>query len=432
MFLGESIMNNSAKLNVGVKFILAVVLCLPFEACPAVVCKKYVFVCACDDAYVTPTAVMIRSLMETNLYPKAVVILLCGVKFENRQRLEAMADDVTAICGINLCDEIWKTMLSFDEQPIDLMESVKGVGEGRLDGVSFINSQSGTNSYKSMINLRFFLPEIFASRLLPEELWGIDCFLWLDSDLIVRKNLSWLWGIAVMHSYQRMFGADLNYDPSDLNCRGNCLRPIELPCVVDGVLRISGGVVLWRIKPIIEDCRVIHKNVFANTISRMGHPFRFDREVYTFVDGDCVCDEKYSFSTEEHVFTVYSQETLRRLNPGALFCVLPFSCNMAKVECLPLFDGKADFIAIFHWDSMIKPWKSRSLSSKIYGMSGKSIGLWRRQVMAWRDIARRLRFTSDVDVGRGEVIFMLKAKVGAQKGTAGGLESAKGRRRRAK
>ncbi|MDR0740207.1 MAG: hypothetical protein LBF34_00660 [Puniceicoccales bacterium] len=75
--------------------------------------------------------------------------------------------------------------------------------------MGFDTQQDGGDMYKFMVNLRFFLPEIFASKLLPEDLIDIDYFLWLDSDLLVPKKIFSIWRIAREYPHQRMFGANL-------------------------------------------------------------------------------------------------------------------------------------------------------------------------------------------------------------------------------
>jgi lipopolysaccharide biosynthesis glycosyltransferase len=184
------------------------------------------------------------------------------------QKLRDMGEELTTIYVVDLCDKQGKTMPTFSGQSIDLIESIKKVGKGlrpetgELDGVTFKAQQKGGDLYKFMVNLRFFLPEIFASELLPETLRDIDYFLWLDSDLLVYKNLSDLWGIAREHPHQQMFGANLLYGGANLGHNPDRIGLREVYGIGLG-FAISGGVVLWNVRQIIKDCLQINKNVFV-------------------------------------------------------------------------------------------------------------------------------------------------------------------------
>jgi hypothetical protein len=105
-----------------------------------------------------------------------------------------------------------------------------------------------------MANVRCFLGEIFVSGFLSSHLRDCDYFLWLNSDLLVYKDLSDIWRIGWEHHRQRMFGAHLNHPVNDLNCLA-IRKTHETDEVKDGICRISGGVVLWNIRTIIKDCR---------------------------------------------------------------------------------------------------------------------------------------------------------------------------------
>jgi hypothetical protein len=162
--------------------------------------------------------------------------------------------------------------------------------------------------------------------------------------LLVYKDLSDLWRIAWEHRHQRMFGANLYHPVNDPNCL-EIRETSETDKVKNGICRISGGVVLWNIKQIIEDCRRIGRNVFAHTIFLMNTTLRLPDSNYPYV-----------FSSEEEVFTVYSYGTLQAIAPDTLFCFVPFSYNMAKLVLLQHFINISNDISIFHWDTMFKPW----------------------------------------------------------------------------
>jgi lipopolysaccharide biosynthesis glycosyltransferase len=263
-----------------------------------------------------------------------------------------------------------------------------------FDGVSFENKQNGTDLYRFMVNLRLLLPEIFASQLLPEALRNIDSFLWLDSDLIVYGNLSDLWTIAAAHPNQRMIGVDLHYDHSNPNYLAVAE---EVPMELEASSTISGGVVFWDIRQIIEDCRAIRRNVFADTISQIIDS-RLDEMGLSLSDGQSAAGI-YNYSTEEPVFTKYAYETLRRSAPNEPFCWFPLAYNVAKISHLPFFEGKTDDIVIFHWDSMIKPWDFRATVLRPdYLYTPQAVKLFKKQVRSWIGIAEELNCAIKVRV----------------------------------
>jgi lipopolysaccharide biosynthesis glycosyltransferase len=367
-------MKNFFKFNSSIKFILAIVLYLSFEIyftkggnekCVVPACsevypdptavpsnnesgdEKYVFVFACDEGYAGPTAVTIRSLMDTNRYMKTILILAYKVTLESAQKLKAMADTWTTIHVIDLCDRQWKAMPNFHGESIDLIESIKKVGEGsspgmgELDGVEFLNEQPDRELYRFMVNLRFFLPEIFASRFLPEDLWGIDYFLWLDSDLLVHNDLSKLWEIARKHLCQGMFGANL--------VQNLCYARIEETSIdIKRVFVMSGGVVLWNIKQIIGNCYQVQKNVFAWIIFQKN-------TIIQRIDPDY--HGEYPLLGEEEIFTMYIYEFLRNnAQKDERVRIFPIEYNVAWRGFWTFFVDRPEDISIFHWDGMPKPW----------------------------------------------------------------------------
>ncbi|MDR1366978.1 MAG: hypothetical protein LBJ13_03695 [Puniceicoccales bacterium] len=339
-------MKKKLKCIVFVEFLLAIVLCFSPKAYSAADCSGRVFVLACDNNYGGPTAVAIQSLKESNSSEKRVVVFAYRVDQETVQKLEGLGDKTTSIHVVDLLDARWRTMPTFDGREIDLIDSARAIGEGRWGDAVFQNLQCGGDLYKFMINLRFFLPEIFASGLLPKDLQGIESFVWLDSDLIVHKDVSDLWEIGGSHPGQRMFGANLCQDPSNPNgCQ------VEYFDGIGGRCLISGGVVLWHIRSIIEDCRLIRQNVFLDTIIHMRTRLGGSLSSLYF-DG-----ELFRFDGEELVFTVYSFYTLRSNSPGASICVLPVAYNVSNAALLSPFVSRPNDIWIFHWDSMEKPWK---------------------------------------------------------------------------
>ncbi|MDR0740206.1 MAG: hypothetical protein LBF34_00655 [Puniceicoccales bacterium] len=115
----------------------------------------------------------------------------------------------------------------------------------------------------------------------------------------------------------------------------------------------SGGVLLWDIKRIIEDCCRIGKNVFAQTISQMDVIINSVFQAMGF-DGGL---GPYVFGSEEEVFTAYSYEVLKNNAPNTPLCILPSEYNVVYFW---LFVDKPSSVFIIHWDSMDKPWASNS------------------------------------------------------------------------
>jgi hypothetical protein len=127
--------------------------------------------------------------MESNPYRKHVVVLAYCVDPENVRKLEGLGDETTSIYVVDLSDARWQAVPTFDSQKIGLILSPRTIGKGQCGDVVFQNLQCGGFLQKLMINLRFFLREIFASGLLPRDLQGIEYFADLDSDLIVLKDV---------------------------------------------------------------------------------------------------------------------------------------------------------------------------------------------------------------------------------------------------
>jgi hypothetical protein len=393
-------MKNTLKFNVGVRLVLAIVLCLSTKA-HASAASDRVFVLACDEYYAGPTAAAIQSLKENNPFKKKVVTFTRGLKPESRDKLERMANSATSIFVIDLDEERWKNMPTFGGGTIDLIASIKGIGKGHWGDVTFKNEQDGSDIYKFWINLRFFFPEIFASGFLPEELGNIDSFLWLDSDLIVLKGLSELFKICEEHPNQLMIGANLR-DPSGFDSilgsgqkvsKADMSRAIFRQCVGiydSNTYIISGGVVFWRIKKIIEDCNSIGKNVFQKAFFELNNmAYKWEKTHYTY-------------SSEEFIFTHYSyksffwkdiseediseedtpeedtpeedisEENTPEEDTSEQLYFVSSLFNMANPELLQEGHVKEEDVAIFHWDSLKKPWdaKKRTMTFFLKNDSG--------------------------------------------------------------
>jgi lipopolysaccharide biosynthesis glycosyltransferase len=303
-------------------------------------------------------------------------------------KLVAMADDATAIYVVNLCDEQWKNMPTFGGETIDLLASITDIGQGQWGDVRFNNTQDADEGYKFMINLRLFFPDIFASGLLPEELRAVDFFLWLDSDLIVYRDLLRLFTIGEERPNQRMFGSNIDHDRDDSNYQ-------EIEIANNGT--ISGGVVLWNMKQIIADCGQIGENVFKQTIKQAIMPESFSYDYFFDEDKRIIMSESFSYvyGSEEDVFTEYIFGNLQDSqsidsNP----CFLPYSYNVTNIDLLLLhFADQTDSISIFHWDSMAKPWKDDAKGSETdeSGAEDSEKALFRQQIRSWKEIAANVR-----------------------------------------
>jgi hypothetical protein len=370
-------MKNTLKFDVGVRLMLAIVLCLSTKAHASTGDgKARVFVFACDEFYTGPTATAIQSLQENNPYEKKVAILTRGVTLESREKLEQMKDDVTSIFVIDLDEKRWEAMPAFEGGTIDLIASVEKIGEGQWGDVVFRNEQNGNKTYKFWVNLRFFFPEIWASGFLPEELRGIDSFLLLDSDLIVLKDLSNLFEICKKYPHQPMISANLlnegqcPEDPTGFDSHfGSCqkVNKADMSAVIrcqcagsydpDSYL-ISGGVVFWRVKKIIKKCEQIEKNVFQNAFSELK---AITNEVLLETDepeGEST-PVAYRFFSEEYIFTHFSQKFLFEEYPEEQFVFLSPLFNMASPGLLRKGNVTIEDIFIFHWDTLPKPWAKK-------------------------------------------------------------------------
>jgi hypothetical protein len=253
-----------------------------------------------------------------------------------------------------------------------------------MGGIEFGNDQSGNTLYKFMINLRLFFPDIWASGLLPEELLHIVYLLWLDSDLTIHKNVFNLFEICKSRPNQPMFGANLLYHknphpPKQRLITFNEMEEVELIPNKDfndyeyggnHKFIISGGIVLWNIKTIVNDCRSIEKNVFARTIKE---------------------DLNLIYSTEERVFTEYSARFLVEKNnyPGTLqYAILPIAYNVVPDVVMDFFEHSQHLpeedIVIFHWDGIRKPWELTRIDERSDFIA--------QQDARWQEIAATTEF----------------------------------------
>jgi hypothetical protein len=152
--------------------------------------------------------------------------------------------------------------------------------------------------------------------------------------LLVYKDLSDIWRIGWEHHRQRRFGANLNHPVNDLNCLA--IRKIhETNEVKDGICRISGGVVSWNIRTIIEDCCWVCRNVLTYTISQMN---------------DITVTPRYTVQTNFFPKSRFLQymlvELCKPLRPRHYsVCFFPFSTRISNN------------MSIFHRDMMFRPWQ---------------------------------------------------------------------------
>ncbi|MDR2812965.1 MAG: hypothetical protein LBB05_04240 [Puniceicoccales bacterium] len=376
-------MKKVLKFNIRIRFVLAILLCSPFKTY-ASADEARVFVFACNDPYAGPTAVAIQSLKETNRYEKEIVIFLYKVEEENVLKLGNMGDEYSTIYTIDLCEEKWKTMPTFGGQTIDLVESIMQIGRGKWDEMEFLNSQYSKDTlYRFMINLRLFFPDIWASGLLPLRLSNIEYFLWLDSDIIIYKDLSNIFEMCKRRPNQPIFGANLLYsNQDDYSDQGDLYSgqdEFEDHTYSDENCCISGGVVLWNIEKIVEHCILICQNVFKKT--------NFETNSSDDDSGNEEQKAYIIYDSEEHIFTEYvSIFLVENVHPETPQGFLPIQYNVTN-DCYRYINEEDIFI--FHWDGIKKPWKDTD--------EKEDSDFIKKQNAQWKKIAARTPFYSSCE-----------------------------------
>ena len=323
------------------------------------VADTYNFVLMTDENYVIPTAVAVQSLKESRCeVDYNVIIFTKGICKSSQQALLQMQDEYVRIYLIDLLAEEWKTMPCIDGCQINLMERANEIQ---------------SKDWSELVNLRLLFPDIWASKLLPTDIRNIDTFVWLDSDLIVKKDLSYLF-VSCRATGQFIVGANLfflefggvGYVPS------NCIKSALFKQVGDGYARISGGVVFYNIREIVKCFKEKGQNewmvLFEELKSQRGENpeeevvfdefLRQQDLVYFF-------EPQYNACPDSQIRTRYLWYWSEHLRDENLKCnsfifvikngnPVAYSGTDWTIECMnELIDGNVN---IWHWDCCRKPW----------------------------------------------------------------------------
>lgn len=196
--------------------------------------------------------------------------------------------------------------------------------------IKYINASSYVEQYKKIIPehrhvsvsalLKFFLAEIFTNE---------DYLLYLDSDIIVRKNLESLFSVEIENNYAAVVKDTIYY------VNRKHLEKFD----IKNKYYFNSGVMFFNLKKMRED------NISEKLISyKLNHDSNFmDQDAFNAVIGGNV----YYLSWKYNFLPFYT----KRLNLESLSCVFDF--NFTNKNLQDIFDESI----ILHLGGPDKPWK---------------------------------------------------------------------------
>ncbi|MDR0392814.1 MAG: hypothetical protein LBH52_01105 [Puniceicoccales bacterium] len=349
-----------------IPFLLSVIIvCVPWTTLNATV-QNYVL--ATDNKYVVPTAVAVQSIKSSDPYSiHQIIIFADGVSCENVDKLQTMSDERCTIVLVDLQDPQWKSMPTIDGRQVDLMD---------------LADQIKSDKWNRLVNLRLLFPDIWYSGLLPESVQSVNSFLWLDSDLIVIKNLVPLFD-ECEHINQEIISANLYFaihGGIDWVDTRYFSPPLPDQKGKDGFARISGGVVFWKIERLVNRFVSQGSNEFLALYQERKREegknpqeevifddfLRQRKRVYFFSPRyNANPDPKLRLNFFMHWPEIPTEEDYRQRTRMGLIrnkeCVNPLAAlkDQEDIKCFnehmqALCNGD---VYIFHWDCVQKPWK---------------------------------------------------------------------------
>jgi lipopolysaccharide biosynthesis glycosyltransferase len=258
-------------------------------------------------------------------------------------------------------------MPTIDGQQIDLMDFADQIKSAR---------------WSRLVNLHLLFPDIWYSGLLPENVQNVNSFLWLDSDLIVIKNLTPLFD-ECEHINQEIISANLYFAihggigwvPTQYFS-----PPLPDQKDKDGFARVSGGVVFWKIERLVERFVSQGFNEFLTLYEErkrkerrnppdeviLGDFLKQQAYVYFFSPRyNANPDPKLRLNFFMHWPEIPTEEDYRQKTRIGLIRSKKYVNPLAALkdqEDIKCFNEHMQALCngdvyIFHWDCVQKPWK---------------------------------------------------------------------------
>jgi hypothetical protein len=333
-----------------------------------------------NAAYGLSTMVVVQSLKENSTHEggvNRVLILYDQLLLEDLQRFWQLRDEHTHIFIMDLRDERWINLLG--TTPMDRAAQMRG-------------------SHHELINLRLLFPEIFRPEILEAfDIPPLDHFLFLDSDILVVRDLAPLYRECLPIA-QPIIGANLysllgGGDPICAYLSGGVgwvdKRHVRMsPAWPKAVARISGGVVFWHMRFFREiPARYLaavrrggeEEVVFGRFLAATQERVYFFSLLYNFRPSlEEVADYVYEEILETEIDgggedgseatggAIQEEESsLTDYPPGLLAKFKEYSGELRGYAptmytprvLLTLFQIHAREVALWHWDSLKKPWE---------------------------------------------------------------------------
>ncbi|MDR0968627.1 MAG: hypothetical protein LBL99_03285 [Holosporaceae bacterium] len=316
------------------------------------------FVMTTNNSYVEPTAVAIQSLKNTSShdgFTNTIIIFVYEVSGENQEKLKKFQDDKTKICLIDLNSPKFSEIMS---------ECARIAPDG-----SYFNK---------LVCFHTFFPEIW--QLCLEEVMKIKEFIYLDSDLIILKDIRLLYQECFQEKEnQPIISANLNFfkqagSSKEYDLLGGVgaifsesLRGSPPTKPGYGMAEAHGGVVFWNMELILRDrIKFPHfdsdEYAFTSVLKDLKR-----KKIYFFspewnaTPQDILSADKISLKLGRDKGEIEYERFLSTVATDTSDKIEREMFQPSTLDCLNKLASRD--ISIIHWDEHEKPWKKESCES---------------------------------------------------------------------